>query len=83
MVMKQTATDLKHEIEKSLGNMRTLRDEIRVRLHLAGMDAKDEWRKLEPQVAEVEKVASDFSEATHKAVSEAVKRLSKLRSSLG
>lgn len=80
--MSQTTTDLKNEIEKSLGLMRTLRDEVRVRLHLAGMDVKDEWNKLEPTLLKVEDAAGDFSESTRKAVTEAVERLSKLRKSL-
>lgn len=80
--MNRTTTELKEEMQRSLALMRTLGDEIRVKLHLAGMDAKEEWRKLEPQLAEVERAASDLSEAACHAVSETVKRLSKLRSSL-
>ncbi len=80
--MDKTTTELKKEIEKSLGLMRTLRDEVRVKLHLAGMEAKDEWSRMEPQLAEVERAARDFTEATKTAVNEAVKRLSKLRSSI-
>ena len=80
--MSRTTTELKQEIEKSLGLMRTLRDEIQVKLHLAGMDAKKEWQNLEPKLADVERAASELSEATVKAVSETVNRLKKLRSSL-
>ena len=80
--MKQTTTELKEEIQKSLGLMRTLRDEVRVKLHLAGMDVKDEWNALEPHVAEVERAASELSKATRTAVDGAVKRLSKIRASL-
>ena len=37
-----------------------LRDEIRVRLHLAQLDAKDKWQELESQLASLEhRVASD------------------------
>jgi len=80
--MNQTTTDLKREIQTSLGLIQTLRDEIRVRLHLAGMDAKEEWGKLEVEITEVERIASDFSQETCHAASEAVRRLSALRSSL-
>lgn len=38
-------------------NVRRLADEIRVRLHLAGMEAKDAWSKIEPRVYEFEKKA--------------------------
>lgn len=80
--MSQTTTELKQEIQKSLGLMCTLRDEIRVRLHLASLDAKEEWRKLEPELADIERAASDLTEATGTAIAQTVKRLSKLRSSL-
>jgi hypothetical protein len=37
-----------------------LRDEIRVRLHLAQLDAKEKWQELETQLAGLEhRVASD------------------------
>jgi hypothetical protein len=81
-VMSQTTTELKKEIEKSLSLMRTLRDEVRVKLHLAGMDAKDEWNKLEPRLDEIEQAATAFTESTRAAVADAIKEVSKLRSKL-
>jgi hypothetical protein len=30
-------------------------DELEVQIHLAGMEARDRWRALEPRLAEVEK----------------------------
>jgi hypothetical protein len=74
--------ELKTEIEKGLSQLQTLRDEIRVKLHLGGMDVKDEWNKLEPYVLDVEKKASDITEATREALDEALGKLKKLRSSL-
>ena len=52
-----------------------LRDEIRVRVHLAGMEAKDEWRKLDPYVIEVERAARIVTEATRAALLDATKKL--------
>lgn len=80
--MSQTTTELRNEIQKSLGLMRTLRDEVRVKLHLAGMDAKDEWLKLEPKLQEAEHAAAEATEATRTAIADVVHRLSKLTSSL-
>ena len=80
--MGQTTTELKNEIEKGLSQLQTLRDEIRVKLHLGGMDVKDEWNKIEPYVLDAEKKASEVSEATKTAVQDAVGKLKKLRSSL-
>lgn len=78
-----TAADLKHEIQKNLKQLRAMAEDVRVRLHLAGMDAKEEWDKLEPRLAEVERTAGEFTEATRNAASELVKRLTKLKSKLG
>lgn len=38
-------------------DLHRLADEIRVRIHLAGMDAKDAWQKLEPKLREFERKA--------------------------
>lgn len=52
------------EIEKQdgseLSSLTQLRDEIRVRVHLAQLDAKDKWQSLEEQLVSLEhRVASD------------------------
>jgi hypothetical protein len=78
----RTAAELKEELKKGLEHLRTLRDEVRVRLHLAGMDARDEWNKLEPHLFDVEQAAHEATEASRRAVAEAVERLKKLRQSL-
>lgn len=78
----ETTKELKTEIEKSLGLLQTLRDELRVKLHLAGMDVKDEWNKLEPKLEEIEKSAENASEASLRSVTEAIKKLEKLLGSL-
>jgi hypothetical protein len=75
--------DLKDDVKKGLEQLKTLRDEVRVRLHLAGMDAKDEWnKKLEPHLFEVEQAAHDASETSRRVVTEAVEKLKKFRDSL-
>ena len=66
--MNETTTELKQEMKKSRALLYTLRDEIRVKLHLAGMDAKDQWKKLEPRLHEIEQSADDVSEASKAAV---------------
>jgi hypothetical protein len=77
--MSQTTGDLKVELKKSVKLLRTLRDEVRVKLHLAGMEAKEAWKKLEPRVDAVERVAHDASEASRVAVVDAVKLLKDVR----
>jgi hypothetical protein len=80
--MSQPIAELKKDIAESLARLRTLRDEVRLKLHLAGMDAKDEWKKLEGHLEEVERAAVEMSEASRAAVAEAIKRLEKFGSSL-
>lgn len=77
-----TATELKKELMKSLSLLSTLRDEVRVRLHLGSLDLKDQWKKLEPHLGEVERKAEELTEASWAAVADAVKRLEHFRSSL-
>ena len=38
--MNDAKAELKKELEKGVTRLQTLRDEVRVRLHLAGMDLK-------------------------------------------
>lgn len=41
--------DLKDDFDKLRAELATQRDEIRVRLHLAGAEAKDAWEDVEKQ----------------------------------
>jgi molecular chaperone GrpE (heat shock protein) len=77
------ATELKNELKGRVQELQALRDEIRVQLHLAGMDAKARWAEIEPQVEHLEKAAANtVTEATRAALTETIKRLLKFRSSL-
>ncbi len=49
------------------GDILRIADEIRVRIHLASMDAKDAWTKLEPRVKDLE---HKFDRATEHATKE-------------
>jgi hypothetical protein len=77
-----TTDDIKSEMKKGLELLRTLRDEVRVQLHLGGMEAKRRWDQLEPRLEQVEQAAKDMTEASRAAVGEAVKSLKELRDSL-
>lgn len=44
----------KGESERVMGELQTLRDEIRLKLHLAGKEAHEAWNKLEPELTELE-----------------------------
>lgn len=69
-----------HKTPKDLGReLKGLADQIRVRLHLAGMEAKDVWSKLEPKVHEFERKAE---ETGAEAVSELTKMGTELKDQL-
>ncbi len=74
--------DTKKDFELARSQLRTLRDEIRVHLHLGTMDLKDAWKKLEPRLDEAERMAGEVSEATRKATRDLVKRATELRDAL-
>ena len=65
-----TTTHVTPRLEEKLTQLRTLRDEIRVDLHLAGMDARDEWNRLEKRLLDVEKLAQAASGTGRKALEE-------------
>ena len=74
--------DLKSEMKKGLDLLKTLRDEVKVKLHLAGMEAKDQWAKLEPELSKVERAADQATESSKKLLDETLKRLKAIRDSL-
>jgi CBS domain-containing protein len=80
--VSEEVAELKNELRKNLERLQSLRDEVRVRLHLGSLELKDQWRKLEPQLGDVEKKAEELTEASRAAILDAVKRLETFRSSL-
>ncbi len=53
---------LKIEFESLLGNLETVREELQLKLHLASMDAKDEFAEAEKQWQLVKNKASDIAD---------------------
>jgi hypothetical protein len=81
--MNQSTRDLKAELEKSAAVLRTLRDEVRVQLHLGGLEVKEEWRRLEPRLeAVIERTTKDVSDASRVAAVEITDAVRKLRDAL-
>jgi hypothetical protein len=76
--MSNTIDELKTEIQKTMTLLHTLGDEARVKVHLAGMDIKDAWAKLEPKLEEAEKIATDASESTLTTIRSTAQKLEKL-----
>ena len=69
---------MNEELQKMLEDVKKLRDELKVKVHLASMDVKDTWKKLEPRVEELQKQARD---AGKKAADDVKASAAKLRES--
>lgn len=56
----------KEEVDQSVfDRLTTLRDEVKLQLHLASLDAKKEWDEtIEPRVLELEQAAKSFTESS-------------------
>lgn len=72
--------DLKHDLKAFQRDVRALRDEVRLKLHLAGMDLKDEWQRLEPQL---ERALHSAALVSGEALADLRKRLQEFRLRLG
>ena len=46
---------LKQDLQDTRDELKRTADEIKLKLHLAGMDAKDAWDEVQPRLAEFEK----------------------------
>ncbi len=69
-------------MKENLGRLKTLRDEIRVDIHLAGMDAKEKWKELEPVVRDAERLADDVTDVSRRAMEELVEKFRHFRESV-
>ncbi len=82
----RTSDEIKNEIKKTVGLLQTLRDETKVKIHLASLDLKKTWDDLQPKLAEAEKsaegAAEHASEAMLDAMKSTVKKLQKVAESL-
>ncbi len=74
-------TNIKAEIEKNFNKLVGLRDDVKVRLHLASLDAKQEWDdKIAPHVLNAETAAKNLSDSSKATVEDAI---AKVQSFLG
>jgi DNA anti-recombination protein RmuC len=86
MSAEEAQKTLKQELEETRADLRRSADEIRVKLHLAGMDAKDAWNDLQPRLAEFERrfdaKAEEVGEELKALGSEIKKRLQSIKAKL-
>jgi hypothetical protein len=69
-------------MKENLGRIKTLRDEIRVDIHLASMDAKDKWKELEPVMRDAEKLADEVTDVSRRTMEELVEKFRHFRESV-
>ncbi len=59
--------DVKERIDEILNDLKQERDELKVKLHLAKLEASDEWKKLEAKLAKLEAKTKELGGATAEA----------------
>jgi len=69
--------ETKQDMKSLQQDVRALRDEVKLKLHLAGMDLKAEWEKLEPQL---DRAASSAAIVSGEVMGDLKKRLTEFRS---
>ena len=57
-------TSLRDNVRERIDELKTLRDQIRVDLKLAGMELRSEWRELEKRMPDASRLAEDLKSAT-------------------
>mgnify|MGYP000308275066 CR=1 FL=1 len=69
-----TTTDkTKNAFEAGMDELRTLRDEVRLKLHLAKKDVQDQWEsKFEPKLERLEQQARTATDNTKDAIRDAL-----------
>ncbi|MCC7108202.1 MAG: hypothetical protein IT382_02845 [Deltaproteobacteria bacterium] len=72
------SVDLKKTLEEAKGDLAQVRDELRVKLHLAKQDAQDAWKAMEPRIQGVERKLEEVALKVNAAGEEA-----RLQASLG
>lgn len=63
--------DLFRRLDETLAELKRERDELRVRAHLARMEASDEWKEIEAKLAKMEAQAKELVHEADHSVKEA------------
>lgn len=66
-------------MKERLEHLRTLRDEIRLDVHLGGMELKQRWQELEPTMRDAERLAGELSDVAREALDDIVERFRAFR----
>lgn len=78
-----TKAQIRKDIEATIDDLEQLADEVRVKLHLAGMDARDAWEKtIEPRLEQARQHAKEATDASQAAIDETVAAIRELARTL-
>jgi hypothetical protein len=77
------AMDLREEIDKLNETLKTERDDLKVRIHLAKMEAQEEWEKAEQQWQHFKTKANEFGSASSESAQDVGAALKLLGEELG
>ena len=80
--MTERARAKSPRLKNDLESLQTLRDHVRLRVHLAGMEAKRRWNRLQPRIDDLLDSAKRLGEASMRAVKEALELAAVLRKAL-
>lgn len=81
--MATTETAKGKWLEDAMSTLRSLRDEVRVDLHLASMEAKTRWKEeVEPRIHDAERLAGELSTVSERAVNDALEKIRQFKQSL-
>jgi hypothetical protein len=56
--------NVRGQVDDVLDELQRMADEIRLKVHLGSMEAKDEWKDVEPKLRQFEKKAEKIVERT-------------------
>lgn len=68
------ATDMKTRRERATAQLAELAGEIRLQVHLGGMELKQRWEALEPRLERAAEVVGEVTEASTQALEQLVER---------
>jgi hypothetical protein len=82
MSLEQSKEPMKREMQDWRRELETLRDEIRLQIHLGGAELKERWTTLEPRMEEAEQYVKQISQEGSDALRDLVRHFRDLRKNL-
>lgn len=66
---------IRKELKTAWNEIQRLADEVRLQVHLGGMDAKDRWKAIEPRIRDFERTTAQATDDAGKGLEEIAKAL--------